>query len=492
MPSTTANGWLHYCWTKRAEHRPLRRTERITGVAKQSSSLKRGAFGRGLAVSVAGLRAGGAFAIDGALQRLRGDSGGDSPFMKREAKRFVAELGRLKGTYVKIGQMLALLGEHFLPPVLTEALHELEAGTDPLPWREIEPALRASLGDRLEELDVEHTAIAAASLAQVHRATIRSTGEQICLKIQYPGLADVIDSDFDAVVRMLLLARFVEAGRELDDWLASLREHLHHEIDYAREAAMGDRVAELSAAAAPGLAERGIRYHVPVRYERYCTDQVLAMEYVRGHLVTQSEVANLPQARRDALGRAMLELFFLELYEWGVLQTDPNFGNYLVRSDDGRDELVLLDFGSTMHCERDFLIHLGNAIAAGQAQDRELLVESLVGLGCLGDDASDFARKTFSDFCLQLLEPLRPPGELPPEYLNERGEYCWGRSRLMRRVGKQAAASAATRHFATPSREFAMIARKLTGVFTFIAVLDAQFNANELVHRYIDKWLEDD
>ena len=82
--------------------------------------MKRGAFGRGLAVSVAGLRAGGAFAIDGALQRLRGDGGGDSPFMKREAKRFVAELGRLKGTYVKIGQMLALLGEHFLPPVLTD------------------------------------------------------------------------------------------------------------------------------------------------------------------------------------------------------------------------------------------------------------------------------------------------------------------------------------------------------------------------------------
>ena len=62
----------------------------------------------------------------------------------------------------------------------------------------------------------------------------------------------------------------------------------------------------------------------------------------------------------------------------------------------------------------------------------------------------------------------------------------------MRRVGKHAAASAATRHFTTPSREFAMIARKLTGVFTFIAVLDAQFNANELVHRYIDRWLEED
>ena len=62
----------------------------------------------------------------------------------------------------------------------------------------------------------------------------------------------------------------------------------------------------------------------------------------------------------------------------------------------------------------------------------------------------------------------------------------------MQRVGKQAASSAATRHFTSPSREFAMIARKLTGVFTFIAVLDAQFNAHDLVHAYIQRWLEED
>ena len=192
----------------------------------------------------------------------------------------------------------------------------------------------------------------------------------------------------------------------------------------------------------------------------------------------------------------MLELFFYELYQWGVLQTDPNFGNFLIRpgKNNGRagDELVLLDFGSTMHCEKEFLHHLGNTIVAGQAEDRELLVDSLIGLGCLRQDSSEEARSTFSEFCLQLLEPLRPPEFLPAEYLNDRGEYCWGRSRLMRRVGKRAASFAATRHFSTPSREFAMIARKLTGVFTFIAVLNAEFNASEIVHRHIDDWLGDD
>lgn len=466
-------------------------------MADDPSHFKRGAFGRGLSVSLAGLRAGGAFALDGALHKLRGGEGErlDSPFARREARRFVAELGRLKGTYVKIGQMLALLGEHFLPPALAEALHELGSGTEPLPWAEVEPSLKAALSARMGELDIEHRAMAAASLAQVHRATVRASGEQIVLKVQYPGLAAVIDADFDAVVRMLLLARWVQAGRDLDDWLDSMREQLHSEIDYQREATM---IAEMGRLVAQANGERANAehraplYRVPALYNRYCGDTVLAMARVSGHLVTRAEVARLGQARRNALGEAMLDLFFYELYDWGLLQTDPNIGNYLLSLSSGADELVLLDFGSVLVPEDDFLLHLGNTIAAGIAGDEDALATSLEGLGCLRPDSSPEARRSFTEFCRQLLEPLAPPEALPPEYLNDRGEYRWGQSQLMRRVGRQAAASASTRHFTPPTREFALIARKLTGVFTFIAMLGAEFNAHDRVCWHIERWLERD
>jgi len=462
-------------------------------MANKSSPFGRSGFGRGLTVSLAGLRAGGAFALDNALGRLRGGEGEplDSAFARREARRFVAELGRLKGTYVKIGQMLALLGEHFLPPALTAALHELESATEPLPWAEVEPLLREALGPRFDELAIEHRALAAASLAQVHRATVRATGEQIVLKVQYPDLSRVIEADFDAVVRMLLLARWIQAGRDLDDWLGSMREQLHHEIDYRREADMIDEMARL-AAQANAAGTQSVRYHVPARYPRYCADTVLALEFIEGHLVTQSEVAQLSQARRNALGEAMLELFFFELYDWGLLQTDPNFGNYLLRLSPRGDELVLLDFGSVLVPDDDFLLHLGNTISAGMAGDEDTLVDSLIGLGCLREDSSAEARHSFAEFCLRLLEPLQAPASLPSQYLNRQGEYRWGHSQLMRRVGKQAAGSAATRHFATPTREFALIARKLTGVFTFIAVLNAEFNAHDRVQRHIEAWLRRD
>lgn len=448
---------------------------------------KRRALGRTLTASIAGIRAGSVLAVDGAWQKLRGrDDTHSSQFARDEARRLVDELGALKGTYVKIGQMFALLGEHFLPPVLTEALHELEASTDPMPWEEVEPTLRESLAECWGELDIETEAFAAASLAQVHRATILATGEKICLKVQYPGLAEVIDSDFDAVVGMLRLARWLPAGRDLDDWLESMRIYLHHEIDYFREAdtceAMAEHVAQLEL---PGAG-----FHVPHLYRQYSSSKVLAMEFVTGKSVTDPAISRLSLQRRTALAAAMLDLFFHELYEWGVLQTDPNFGNYLICPGSGgeADELVLLDFGSVLHGDRNFLLHLRRLIAAGMEEDESGVVAGLMGLGCLQSDAGEEARALFAEFCLHLLEPLRPATRLPKERLNRHGQYCWAESGLMQRAGKLAATNASSRHFATPSRDFALIARKLTGVFTFISVLGAEFNGYDLVAAHIDRW----
>lgn len=451
------------------------------------------ALGRSLTVSMAGLRAGGALAVDSAVARLMGRSEEDpqSDFARREAERFAAELGRLKGTYVKIGQMLALFGEHFLPPVLVEALRNLSDQTEPLHWDALESFVRDSLGERFDGLEIDPDAIAAASLAQVHLARVRATGEWICIKVQYPGLAAMIDSDFDAVIKMLVLARWVKSGRDLDNWMQSLRSHLHNEIDYEREA----RLTEVMAERVAGLELDGVTYHVPRLYREFCTRDVLAMEFIEGFSVVDPDVQNLSQPRRNALARAMLELFFCELYDWGLLQTDPNFGNYLLHLDDRRkreahDVLALLDFGSVLDCSDEFLRHLRSTIAASQRQDVPAIVEGLIGLGCLQPDASEEGRQMFADFCLHLLEPLRPPDQLPPEYLNEQGEYCWAQSRLMKRAGKQAAASTASRHFTTPSRDFALIARKLTGVFNFIAALDAQFNGCDLIEAHVAAWQE--
>ena len=167
-------------------------------MAKKQRGLKANILPRTLSVSLAGIRAGSALAVDSVVQRLmgHGPDDADSDFARREARQFAQELGKLKGTYIKIGQMLALFGEQFLPRVLVDALRDLSDQTEPLHWDALESSVRDSLGERYHELDIDPEAIAAASLAQVHLARIRSSGEWICMKLQYPGLAQVIDADF--------------------------------------------------------------------------------------------------------------------------------------------------------------------------------------------------------------------------------------------------------------------------------------------------------
>ncbi|MED5315261.1 MAG: AarF/UbiB family protein [Pseudomonadota bacterium] len=448
----------------------------------KDKSIRRGGLARGLRLSLAGARAGGALVVDGALKKLRGDAPADDALLNREALRFTRQLGELKGSYVKIGQLLALLGEHFLPEPLTKALHKLENQTRPVTWSEMQSVFRGGLGARYAELEIEPAALAAASLAQVHRARVVSTGESVVLKGQYPDLVALLDEDFNTVVKMLRLARWIPGSPDFDTWLATLHAQLLAEVDYPRELRMAQMMAD-------GLAQHAalqgapVTLRVPHFWPELCGPAVLTMEYVEGHGAASTEVAALPQTTRDELGKAMLRLFFAEVFDLGLVQTDPNFGNYLI-NDDG-SELTLLDFGSVFELGQTVRTALYDSIVAGLTNDEARLEHALVVLGYLKPGAGESAKATFKAFIKNLLEPLHPPESLPPEHLNAEGLYCWGHSELINRTGQQVAHSLTNSEFEIPSGDFAMVARKLTGVFTFIAVLNAKFNGYDIVKPYL-------
>jgi predicted unusual protein kinase regulating ubiquinone biosynthesis (AarF/ABC1/UbiB family) len=193
----------------------------------------------------------------------------------------------------------------------------------------MEPHFRAALGAQFDELDIEPLALAAASLAQVHRARIKSTGHEVVLKAQYPELAAVLDDDFNAVVRMLRLARWIPASRDFDSWLATLHEQLHAEMDYPREQAMARTFASALEHHAH-LTETQVALKVPQFWQAYCGAQVLTLDYVEGHRAWFGQRSrHCPQDTRNALGRLMLQLFFIEVFDLGLVQTDPQLWQLL-------------------------------------------------------------------------------------------------------------------------------------------------------------------
>jgi len=449
------------------------------------SRIKTGSFERRLSLTRAGVMAGTRMAThfttnffadkETKAERHR-------KMLSKQARYLADELGNLKGSVVKIGQMMALYGEHFLPVEVTEALHTLEDRTVALEWPVIERTLRRELGDdRMAQLDIEPEPIGAASLGQVHLARCRGNGQEICLKVQYPGVADAVDSDLNSVARLLRLARVVRLGPEFEDWLEEVRLMMHREVDYRLEAETTQRFGDM-------LREDG-RFVVPRVFPEFSSDHVIATSYEPGLSVNHEIVQQLPLERRNHLAKAALELFLKELFEWGELQTDPNFGNYRIRLADNeheQDRIVLLDFGAVQKYPSEFIDPVCEMIRASYHRDLEKVIEGGIQLRFMHRDWPPQVLREFGEVCMAVLEPLAKPGvTLPPHALNDQGEYCWKRSDLPSRVAKRATLSALSRYFKIPPKEFVFLNRKLVGVYTFISVLDAQFNGRDILEKYL-------
>ena len=446
--------------------------------------IKTGSFERRLSLTKAGLLAGSRYAGQMTLSAFASKEKRQqkrSQALSSQARFLARELGQLKGSVVKIGQVMALYGEHFLPVEVTEALRTLEENTQALDWAVIRGVLFRELGaQRMAQLDIEPEPIGTASLGQVHRARVIETGELICLKVQYPGVAEAVDADLDAVAQLLKLARIVTSGPGFDDWLEEVRVMMHREVDYQLEAETTDHFSQR-------LKDDPL-FVVPRVLFEFSTSHVLATSYETGEHITSERVAGLTQARRNRLAKAALELFLKELYVWHEIQTDPNFGNYRIRLDEfgENDQIVLLDFGAVQKHPLSFIAPVCQMIDAAYHKDLKSLISGGVQLRFMQASWPPAVLEEFGQVCMAVLEPLaQDVHEQPHAVFNADGEYCWAKSNLPSRIAKRAAKSAISRYFKVPPKEFVFLNRKLVGVYTFISVLDAEFNGRDILEAYV-------
>lgn len=450
-------------------------------------SLKTGGFERRWSLAKASLVAGTRLATASAASMFSSEQEKDlkrKRAMAEQAEYLVREMGKLKGSIVKIGQMMALYGEHFLPPEVTRALHQLNDNTVALDWSIIEEALIAELGrKRFDELIIDPEPLGAASLAQVHRAIRKSDEAELVLKVQYPGVADAIDSDLSLVAQMMRLARVVPQTREFEEWLEEVRVMMHREVNYPqemettrlfREHLKGDK-----------------RYIVPKVFPDYSTERVIAMSYEHGVPINSNAIMTLSQDRRNLLARNSLEICCREVFEWGEMQTDPNFGNYLVRLGDGSpenpDQIVLLDFGAVRDFPEDLLNLARGLTRAAFHRDMEQMLRVMQGHDFFTGIPVE-NRKGLAELFFLAVEPFSDMTDVPSEAVTADGAYIWAQANLHNRVMMKAAKSAATRHFTVPPKELMFISRKFVGAYTFMTVIDAQIESRSMLKHFLDNF----
>ena len=301
---------------------------------------------------------------------------GDLILTPGNAMRLADRLSHLRGAAMKLGQMISMDAGDMLPPELSTILARLRDQAQRMPASQLDRVLKQEWGAdwrrRFRHFDA--TPIAAASIGQVHRATLPD-GQTVAIKVQYPGVADSIDADVDNVATLLRLSNLLPGTIDLAPLLAEAKRQLADETDYLREGAELRRFGDLLASDA--------RFVVPDLLEGLTTRRVLAMSFIEGRPI--ETLAEAPQADRDAAMTALIELVLRELFEFSVMQTDPNFANYRWQADSKR--LVLLDFGAVRPVPAATADAYRSLIEAGLARDLDQVRETAVITGFLGSDA---------------------------------------------------------------------------------------------------------
>ena len=292
------------------------------------------------------------------------------------AKRLTDRLAHLRGAAMKLGQMISMDAGDLLPPELAEILARLRDRADFMPPRQLDKVLAAEWGKdwRKQFRRFEPRPIAAASIGQVHRAMLPD-GRLLAIKVQYPGVAQSIDSDVDNVASLLKLTGLLPKELDIHPLLAAAKEQLREEADYRREGAMMTRFGEMLA----GREE----FVIPRLETELTTDRILAMSYEEGSPI--EDLASQPQDLRDRVAVELIELVARELFDSRLMQTDPNFANYRWQAKTGR--IVLLDFGATREVSTGISQHYRRLIEAGLEQDRDKVMDAAIKAGFINPRA---------------------------------------------------------------------------------------------------------
>lgn len=307
-------------------------------------------------------------AIRGAFMSAAGYRRAKDTLHRKNARRFIKLAESLQGGMVKIGQMLSARTD-LLPRPFTEELAKLQDAVQPLPFDTVRDLLVATWGaERLDGVNLSTEPIGAASIAQVHLATLLD-GRQVAVKVRRPEIESVLAYDVRSMRRVVDALTAYLPDLDLQPLIDEVAEQLLAEVDFRREA----RSLTAARAALKGHATAC----VPEVLEDWCGDGVLVTEFCPGERLDKA-LANRSKDRRDAILAGLAGLYLRQILVWGFFQPDTHPGNFLVGDD---DRLVLLDFGCVRDLPLAFRRDLTRLLQAFVGGDDRGAAEALADLG---------------------------------------------------------------------------------------------------------------
>lgn len=315
---------------------------------------------------------------------------------EKNAAAIYETLGEMKGSALKMAQLLSM-DEFTLPESYQKAFQQAQNNAPPLSFPLIQKTFRSQFGKDVDELydHFSRKAVFAASIGQVHKA--EKEGKQLAVKVQYPGVADSIESDLKLVRPIVQKAMNISA-KELDFYIQEVQSTLVEETDYEHELAISELMREKCAPVE--------NLFIPTYYKDWSSSRVLTMDWVDGMLLSDWLASKPSDEARTKVAQAIWDAFLYQISELQMVHADPHPGNFIVMPDGC---LCLIDFGCVKRIEEDFYQAFFRLLKQDLLDDKVALKEVLNELNFFTPTDTEADKAFLFDFLQDSMKLIAAP-----------------------------------------------------------------------------------